>query len=106
MQQYQMNFLGQKYHAKTILITFPITFEKDSEFHHTFKMYEENLQFSLPGFEIHVLEVQKVKKNDDSPLAQWLQFFAAENEEDYGKAAQTSSAISEAWAVIKTLMSK
>ena len=90
--------------AITILISYPVLIKENDKLHHVFLRYDKVEQICLPGStEIHVLEVQKVQKRDDSPLANWLQFFAAETEEDYEMAAQTRPAIAEAWGVIQHL---
>ena len=50
-----------------------------------------------------MLEVQKAQHADDSPLANWLRFFAAETPEEFTMTAQTRPAIAEAWGVVQYL---
>jgi predicted transposase/invertase (TIGR01784 family) len=47
--------------------------------------------------------VQKAKNADESPLANWLRFFAAETAEEFTMIAQTRPAIAEAWGVVQYL---
>jgi len=90
--------------AITILISYPVLVEQTKEFHHKFRFYDEKTKISYPdSSEIHVLEVQKAQNAEDSPLANWLRFFAAETAEEYEMTAQTRPAIAEAWGVIKHL---
>jgi predicted transposase/invertase (TIGR01784 family) len=91
-------------HAVSILISYPVLFEQTGEYHNKFRLYDERTRISYPdSLEIHVLEVQKARSADDSPLANWLRFFAAETAEEYEMSAQTRPAIAEAWGVIQYL---
>ena len=90
--------------AISILISYPVLIEETREFHSRFRLYDERTKTSYPdSLEIHVLEVQKAQNAEDSPLANWLRFFAAETAEEYEMTAQTRPAIAEAWGVIQYL---
>ena len=90
--------------AISILISYPVLLEESAEFHNSFRLYDKRTKITYPDSpEIHVLEVQKVQRADDSPLANWLRFFAAETSEEFEMTAQTNPAIAEAWGVIKYL---
>ena len=91
-------------HAISILISYPVLFEETNEYHNRFSLYDERTKINYPdSLEIHVLEVQKARSADDSPLANWLRFFAAETVEEFTMTAQTRPAIAEAWGVVKYL---
>jgi hypothetical protein len=66
--------------AVSILISYPVLIEETREFHHRFRLYDERTKIRYPdSLEINVLEVEKaVQSADNSPLADWLRFFAAE----------------------------
>ena len=90
--------------AISILISYPVLLEESGEFHNRFRLYDERTKIPYPdSLEIHVLEVHKARGADDSPLANWLRFFAAETAEEFTMAAQTRSAIAEAWGVVQYL---
>jgi predicted transposase/invertase (TIGR01784 family) len=90
--------------AITILISYPVLIEEHKEYHYAFRLYDARTKLSYPDSpEIHILEVHKARDADDSPLANWLRFFAAETEEEFTMCAQTRPAINEAWGVIKSL---
>ena len=90
--------------AITILISYPVLFKETSGYHNRFLWYDERTKITYPDSpEIHILEVQKARNAYDSPLANWLRFFAATTEEEFEMTAQTSPAIAEAWGVIKYL---
>ena len=90
--------------AISILISYPVLIEETGEFHNRFHLYDERTKVRYPdSLEIHVLEVQKARNAEDSPLANWLRFFGAETAEEYEMTAQTNPAINEAWGVIKYL---
>jgi predicted transposase/invertase (TIGR01784 family) len=90
--------------AISILISYPVLLEETGEFHNRFRLYDERTNIQYPdSLEIHVLEVQKSRNADDSPLANWLRFFAAQTAQEYEMTAQTRPAIAEAWGVIQYL---
>ena len=91
--------------AITIVISYPVLIAESKEFHHCFSRYDKKTGVSYPdaSSEIHMLEVQKARNAEDSPLVNWLRFFAADSVEEYEMAAQTNPAIAEAWGVIKYL---
>ena len=90
--------------AISILISYPVLIEGTVEFHNRFSLYDKRTKISYPDSpEIHVLEVQKARSADESPLADWLRFFAAETEEEFHMTAQTRPAIGEAWGIIQYL---
>ncbi len=90
--------------AVSILISYPILLESTKELHTRFRWFDERIHISYPdSSEIHILEVQKAKNAGDSPLANWLRFFAAETAEEYEMIAQTRPAIAEAWGVVQYL---
>jgi predicted transposase/invertase (TIGR01784 family) len=95
---------GKINRAISILISYPVLIEEHKEFHTRFRMYDERTKMCYPdSSEIHVLEVQKAQGAENSPLANWLRFFAAETTEEFEMTAQTNPAIAEAWGVIKYL---
>jgi predicted transposase/invertase (TIGR01784 family) len=86
----------------SILISYPVLLEETREFHNRFRLYDERTKIHYPdSLEINVLEVQKARDADNSPLANWLRFFAAETAEEFTMTAQTRPAIAEAWGVIQ-----
>jgi predicted transposase/invertase (TIGR01784 family) len=89
----------------TILIYYPILFKGHKEFHHDFYRCSKRSNLWFPDSSvIHVLEVKKAKDTkEDSALANWLRFFAAETEEEFDMVAQTRAAIAKAWEVVKLL---
>jgi predicted transposase/invertase (TIGR01784 family) len=90
--------------AVSILISYPVLLENTRELHTRFRWFDERINISYPdSSEIHILEVQKAKNAGDSPLANWLRFFAAESTEDYEMIAQTRPAIASAWGVVQYL---
>jgi predicted transposase/invertase (TIGR01784 family) len=90
--------------AISILISYPILIKGNKEFHHNFVKHDRRTNITYPdSSEIHVLEVQKAKDAEESPLVNWLRFFAAETFEEYVMAAQTRPAIAEAWGVVQYL---
>jgi predicted transposase/invertase (TIGR01784 family) len=90
--------------AVSILISYPVLLKENGEFHHNFVRHDKRTNVTYPdSSEIHVLEVQKAEKADDSPLANWLRFFAAETEEEFTMIAQTRPAIAKAWGVVQFL---
>jgi predicted transposase/invertase (TIGR01784 family) len=90
--------------AISILISYPVLLAESKEFHHKFVKHDVQAKITYPdSSEIHVLEVQKAKNADDSPLANWLRFFAAETAEEFAMIAQTRPAIAEAWGVVQYL---
>ncbi|MDR1489493.1 MAG: Rpn family recombination-promoting nuclease/putative transposase [Desulfovibrio sp.] len=90
--------------AISILISYPILIKENKEFHHNFVKHDKKTNVTYPdSSEIHVLEVQKAKDAEDSPLVNWLRFFAAETAEEYAMVAQTRPAIAEAWGVVQYL---
>jgi predicted transposase/invertase (TIGR01784 family) len=77
---------------------------ENREFHHNFVKYDKRTNITYPdSSEIHVLEVQKAKGAEESPLVNWLRFFAAETTEEFAMIAQTRPAIAEAWGVVQYL---
>ena len=99
---------GQNYGKLTRAVSIMIVdFElvkTDSAFHHRYRLYdqENRLEYS-DALEINVLEIPKVQKDETSPVSTWLRFFAAKTEDEFMRLAQTSSAMEEAWGVIKEL---
>jgi predicted transposase/invertase (TIGR01784 family) len=90
--------------AISILIAYPILLKETKEFHYNFIRHDKKTNISYPdSSEIHILEVQKAKTADESPLANWLRFFAAETAEEFTMIAQTRPAIAEAWGVVQYL---
>jgi predicted transposase/invertase (TIGR01784 family) len=90
--------------AISILISYPILVKEIKEFHHNFIRHDRRTNITYPdSSEIHILEVQKAKNADASPLANWLRFFAAETAEEFIMIAQTRPAIAEAWGVVQYL---
>jgi predicted transposase/invertase (TIGR01784 family) len=90
--------------AISILISYPILLKETKEFHHKFVKHDKRTNITYPdSSEIHVLEVQKAKDAEESPLVNWLRFFAAETVEEYVMVAQTRPAIAEAWGVVQYL---
>jgi predicted transposase/invertase (TIGR01784 family) len=90
--------------AISILISYPILIKENNEVHHKFVKHDKRTNITYPdSAEIHVLEVQKAKDAEDSPLVNWLRFFSAETVEEYVMAAQTRPAIAEAWGVVQYL---
>ena len=99
---------GQNYGKLTRAVSIMIVdFElvkTDSAFHHRYRLYDRKnkLEYS-DALEINVLEIPKVQKDETSPVSTWLRFFAAKTEDEFMRLAQTSSAMEEAWGVIKEL---
>ena len=99
---------GQNYGKLTRAVSIMIVdFElvkTDSAFHHRYRLYDQKnkLEYS-DALEINVLEIPKVQKDETSPVSTWLRFFAAKTEDEFMRLAQTSSAMEEAWGVIKEL---
>ncbi len=90
--------------AISILIYYPILIKETKEFHNKFVRYDTRTNISFPySSEIHVLEVQKAKNADDSPLANWLRFFASKTAEEFEMIAQTRPAIADAYGVVQIL---
>jgi predicted transposase/invertase (TIGR01784 family) len=90
--------------AISILISYPILVKETEEFHHNFIRHDKRTNITYPdSSEIHILEVQKAKDADESPLANWLRFFAAETAEEFIMISQTRPAIAEAWGVVQYL---
>jgi predicted transposase/invertase (TIGR01784 family) len=90
--------------AISILISYPVLIKETKVFHHNFVRHDKKTNITYPdSSEIHVLEVQKAKNADESPLANWLRFFAAETAEEFIMIAQTRPAIAEAWGVVQYL---
>jgi predicted transposase/invertase (TIGR01784 family) len=88
----------------SILISYHPLLAKQKAFHHCFRMYDEKTKLYYPDSpEIHTLEVKKARDAEDSPLTNWLRFFAAESTEEFEMVARTSPAIAEAWSVIQYL---
>jgi predicted transposase/invertase (TIGR01784 family) len=86
------------------LISYPVLIGETKEYHTRFRLYVERTKISYPDSpEIHVLEVQKARSAEASPLANWLRFFGAETPEEFQMTAQTNPAIAEAWGVIQYL---
>jgi predicted transposase/invertase (TIGR01784 family) len=95
---------GKLNRAISILISYPVLLEETKEFHTRFRLYDEKTRIVFPeSSEIHILEVQKALGNENSPLANWLRFFAANTVEEFTMSAQTRPAIAEAWGVVQYL---
>ncbi|MDR1488995.1 MAG: Rpn family recombination-promoting nuclease/putative transposase [Desulfovibrio sp.] len=95
---------GKINRAISILISYPILIKENKEFHYKFVKHDKRANITYPGSsEIHVLEVQKAKDAEDSPLVNWLRFFAAETAEEFTMVAQTRPAVAEAWGVVQYL---
>jgi predicted transposase/invertase (TIGR01784 family) len=91
-------------HVISILITDFVLIKENKELHNRFRLYDEKTKARFPdSMEINVLEIPKVRDDDESRLSNWMRFFAANTEEDFMAIAQTSPAIAEAWGVIKHL---
>jgi hypothetical protein len=87
-----------------IIISYSIFIEEFQEVHHHLAWFEGDAKQKAPfSSSVHLLQVPRVKDGDDSPVANWLRFFAAETEAEYAKAAQTRPAIAEAWKVVQQL---
>ncbi|MDR3175944.1 MAG: Rpn family recombination-promoting nuclease/putative transposase [Desulfovibrio sp.] len=90
--------------AVSILISYHVLIAENKECHHRFRLYDERTGVCYPdSLEINTLEVQKAHGAKDSPLTNWLRFFAAETEEEFTMTTQTNPAIAEAWGVIQYL---
>jgi predicted transposase/invertase (TIGR01784 family) len=90
--------------AISILISYPILIKENKEFHYNFVKHDIRTNITYPdSSEIHMLEVQKAKDAEESPLVNWLRFFAAVTEEEFSMVAQTRPAIAEAWGVVQYL---
>ena len=86
------------------LISYSVLFPENKEFHNRFRLYDERTKASYPDFlEINVLEVPKDRGAEESRLANWLKFFAAETAEEFEMVSQTNPAIAQAWGVIQRL---
>jgi hypothetical protein len=72
--------------------------------HLRFRLYDERTKVCYPDFlEINVLEVPKARGAEESRLANWLKFFAAETAEEFEMLSQTNPALARAWGVIQRL---
>jgi predicted transposase/invertase (TIGR01784 family) len=90
--------------AICILISYSVLFPESKEFHNRFRLYDERTKVCYPEFlEINVLEVPKARGAEESRLANWLKFFAAETAEEFEMVSQTNPAIAQAWGVIQRL---
>ena len=90
--------------AICVLISYPVLLEQTLAYHNRFRLYDEKTGITYPdSLEINILEVQKAKGADNSPLANWLRFFAAQTSEEFEMTAQTNPAIAEAWGVVQYL---
>lgn len=99
---------GNKYEQLTraisILLTDFVLIKENDAYHNCFRLHDEKTRANFPdSIEVNILEIPKVREEDDSQLGNWLKFFAAKTEEEFMSISQTSPAIAEAWGVIKVL---
>ncbi|MDR2076457.1 MAG: Rpn family recombination-promoting nuclease/putative transposase [Desulfovibrio sp.] len=88
----------------SILITDFVLIRENDAYHNRFRLFDARTGAHFPdSIEIDVLEIPKMREADGTQLGNWMRFFGARTEEDFMSAAQTSSAIEEAWGVIKVL---
>jgi predicted transposase/invertase (TIGR01784 family) len=102
--------LGSGGHYKDLkrVISIIITdydFIPESERYHTvFKMLEEKEHFAFNDLtEIHVLNMLRLKEEDEGKLADWLRFIKAKGEEDLKMVAERDAMIKEAYCKLQEM---
>ncbi len=77
-----------------------------SNYHHRYTLYDQDAKHEFPGrlLEIHVLELPKLPRRDDTTaLWPWLRFFGAKNKGDLQMAAKREPQIAKACKVLVDL---
>jgi predicted transposase/invertase (TIGR01784 family) len=90
--------------AVIIFITDFIINKESDKYHYTGYFSESDGNIDLSHLlEAHILELPKLKQSDGSQLFNWMQFFRAQEEEEFEIISQTNPAIAEAWGDLKAL---
>ncbi len=80
--------------------------DEGSTYHHRYTLYDQDAKHEFPGrlLEIHVLELPKLPRRDDTTaLWPWLRFFGAKNKGDLQMAAKREPQIAKACEVLVDL---
>jgi predicted transposase/invertase (TIGR01784 family) len=90
--------------AISIIITDYDFIRETGRYHTVFRMLEETEHFAFNELmEIHVLNMVRLREEDEGKLADWLRFIRAEGEEEIKMAAEKNPIIKEAYCKLQEM---
>jgi predicted transposase/invertase (TIGR01784 family) len=90
--------------AISIIITDYDFIRETGRYHTVFKMLEETEHFAFNELmEIHVLNMVRLREEDEGKLADWLRFIKAEGEEEIKMVAEKNPIIKEAYCKLQEM---
>jgi predicted transposase/invertase (TIGR01784 family) len=90
--------------AISIIITDYDFIRETGRYHTVFKMLEETEHFAFNELmEIHVLNMARLREEDEGKLADWLRFIKAEGEEEIKMVAEKNPIIKEAYCKLQEM---